>query len=340
MPYIPPAKKPFEYGELVTGAFRLIWRHKFLWFFGLFAGTGSSLGGWNCNSPSPGDGAAFPTEAADWVDAHLVLLLSILAAVVVLGIILWLWSILCQGAVIKSVRDIRLGQPASFGAAFRNGRESFGRLLLLYLFLFLLGVGIAVIIMAVAVLLIFLAEAGTVGEVVSSVITTLLILMVVGLMLTSFSYLLLCTAFIVLPLLVMLVLTFSIRAAVLEGLRPIAALSRGVKILLANLSRSLLLFLLTLGLSIGAGIAIAFITFVVAIPSLIAWIATYNMGMPLPWIIISSLLFVPALAALITAAALTNTYFATYWTDVYLQFTGVIEDGSLPEEQTAPSLRP
>ncbi len=337
MTYRPPARKPFEYGELITGAFRLVWRHKFLWFFGLFAGTGSSLGGWNCNFPSGGDGEAIPSEAGDWIDAHITLLLLIVAAVVIVGIILWLWSILCQGAVIRSVMDIRQGRSASFGAAFRNGKESFGRLLLFYLFLLLLTLGFFVIIGAVVLLLVFMAASGEVGEVITSIVTTILTLVFVGLLLSSFGYLFVCTAWIVGPLLLSILFAFSIRAAVLESLRPVAAIKRGGRVMLDNLSRSLLLFLLSVGISIGAGIAFLLVAFVVSIPSGAAWIIAYNLDFPLAWIVAASVLALPALVVMVITAALFNTYFAVFWTDIYLQFTGVIEDTKAPVSAAPPS---
>lgn len=325
MTYRPPARKPFEYGDLITGAFRLVWRHKYMWFFGLFAGTGTSLGSWNFNYSTPDSGSGFASEIGDWVEAHLALVISLVAAAVVLGIILWLWSILCQGAVIRSVRDIRLGDSGGFGRAFRNGRHSFGRLLLFNLFLILIFAGIAIIAGAVITALIFLAASGEAGEVLTGVIATVLTLMLLGILFSSFGYLLVCTVWIVGPLLFTLFMTFAIRAVVLEGLRPVAALRRGLQVLVNNLSRSLLLFLLSVGLTIGAGIVVALVTLVAAIPSGVAWIVAYNVDFSILWIVIASVLALPTLVVLVAVAALSNTYFATYWTDAYLYFTGVVD---------------
>lgn len=335
MIYKPPPKKPFEYGDLIAGSFRLVWRHKFLWFFGLFAGTGSSIGGWNCNFTSDFS-SEVPGDVSDWVSDHLTLILSLVAAAVLAGILLWLWSILCQGAVIKSVRDIRRGQTIRFGDAFRNGRESFGRLLLFNLFLFILGLGIAVILTAVIVFLIFLAASGETGEIIVGVIGSLFFMAVTVLLIMSFGYLAICTAWIVGPILLTLLIFYSIRAVVLEGLRPVAALKRGLGIMLDNLTRSLLLYLVSVGLSIGAVIAIGFASLLMAIPGAIAWILTINADFPLTGIIISSLLSLPLPVLLVLAASVMNTYFATYWTDIYLIFTREGRDSDTLEPAASP----
>lgn len=341
MTYRPPARKPFEYGELIKGTFRLVWRHKYLWFFGFFviSNTGFNFrytySSSDTTSSDTGSGDIF-SEIGDWMNAHLALVLSLVAAAVILGLVIWLWSILCQGAVIRSIRDIRLGEPSSFGQAFRNGKQSFGRLLLFNLFLILLFAGIVIIFLAIVLSLAFLSESGEAGDIVAGVLAAIITLLVVGIMLSSFGYLFICTFWIVGPLLFFMVVIYSMRAVALEGLRPVAALRRGLNVLLENLSRTLLLFLISLGLTIGAGIGIILVIAIAAIPSGVGWIVAYNLDFTVLWVVVASILAVPAFLLLIVVSALSNTYFATYWTDAYLYFTGVIENFQAPEPDAPP----
>lgn len=321
MPYLPPPKRTFDYGELVTGALRLVWRHKYLWFFGLFAGTGTSLGGWNFNYSSSFSQENIPQKISDWVHAHLTLIISLAIAAAVVGIIIWLWSIFCRGAVIHTVRDIRRGQKTGFGSAFRWGRESFRRLLLLYLLLLLVIFGIGIIVTALVLLLVFLSATGSAGAAIVGVVTSMLALMAIGLMVISFGYLTICTFWIVGPLLLTLLMIFAVRSSILENKSPVKALKRGFRVLVDNLSRGLLLFLMSMGLSIAAVIIFGFAVTITAIPAGIGWLLAYAMDFRIPMVVIASLLSLPVPFVVLLGAAISNSYFTVYWTDAYLMLT-------------------
>ncbi|GBE58309.1 hypothetical protein BMS3Abin01_01243 [bacterium BMS3Abin01] len=327
MNYRPPPRESFEYSALISETTRMIWRYKFLWFFGLFAGTGTSLGGWNCSFSTGdlpvGEGSGFARATSGWFHAHLALMISLIAAAVFVLLLFWLWSLFCKGAVFESVRDSRGGRPLSFGAAFRHGREHFGRLLLFNLFLLLILAGLVVIIGAIFVLVAFLAASGGAGSIIGGILRAILLLGATGLLLTSFGYLTCISIWIVFPLLLVIVMLYAERAVVLEGLRPTAAIRRGAQILLGNIPQTLLLFLISLGLSIGAGIGVISLTIAAAIPSAISWIVAYNLGFPLVWTVVASVLILPVLLVSITVIAAVNTFFAVYWTDAYLRLSGL-----------------
>jgi hypothetical protein len=332
LPYLPPPKKAFDYSELVTGALRLVWRHKYLWFFGLFAGTGTSLGGWNFGYSGNFSNGNTSERITDWIHAHLTLIVTLALAAFTVAVILWLWSIICQGAVIRTVRDIRQGETTSFGSAFRRGRDIFGRLLLFYLLLALIFFGIGIIVTALIVLLVFLAATGDAGAAIVALVTSVLGLMAVGLMISSFGYLFFCTSFIAGPLLLALLLNYAIRALVLENRKPVRALRRGFRVLVDNLSRSLLLFLMSMGLSIAAAIGIIFALTIAAVPAGLGWLLAYGLDFSIPAIIIASLLSVPFPVVAILGAAISNTYFTVYWTDAYLMLTDTIDAGTRTEK--------
>ncbi len=337
--YPHPPRKYIDYGKIIVDSLRLVWKHKFLWFFGLFAGGASSFGGYNGNFSSDfssndnGKGqSGTPREITDWVNAHWQLLIFLVAAAVIVGLLLWLWSIVCRGAVVGSVRDFRSGRPISFSSAFARGRESFWRLLQFDLFLILIFIGLGIIFAAFVLFVILMAAAaGTAG---------IVILLVLGLWLLTFfgfglGYLACCSIWFLPVIFLGIIVNFANRAVILEGDRPVAALKRSWHLITNNLSQSLIMFLISVGLSIGASIALVLAVGLTAIPAIITWVIAYNGGWTLTTIIIASVLTLIPLAALILAAAVMNTYFTSYWTIGYDKLAG-----NEPEDVLVPPRKP
>ncbi|MHB9052968.1 MAG: DUF7544 domain-containing protein [Thermoleophilia bacterium] len=325
--YPHPPRKYIDFGKLMGDAWRLTWRHKFLWFFGLFAGGGTALGGWSGNFNYGGgtiDGSGSTASAAsheltDWVNAHWTLLLVLIGALVALAILIWLWSVVCRGAVIGSVRAIRRDEKAGFGSAFRRGRESFWRLLLFDLFLFLLVLGFAVIIAALILMFFLLAAmAGTAGAIILTIIGLWFLTFVVF----GMGYLFICTIWFIPWVFLNLIVMFAMRSVVLEGTRPMAALRRGGRVMSDYLTQSLFMFLVSVGLGIAAAIILVMATGASAIPAAVAWIIAYNQGWPIVVTVVASILLVFPLMAAIVGVALTNTYFTTFWTIGYDKLAG------------------
>jgi len=330
--YSPPPRPPFDYGGLIKGTLRLVWRHKFLWFFGFFAGGSvNSLGSWNFNfggsgSSNTGDdsgqGSQTATDVGNWINDHVALIIAIAAAILLMSIIIWLWSVVCRGAVIGSTQDIREGRASSFGSAWRRGRNSFGRLLLFDLFLLGVSLGVMLIIGAVIVLLVFLAVSGSAGQAIVITLGVLAGLALISLLLMGLGYL---TCFTIWPAIwvpLTLTLMFATRAVVLDGERPIAAIKLGWHMFVDNIARSLLLFLLSAGLSLASSIAAIAAVLVTAVPAAIAWAFAWNGDWQLAGIILAAVLSLLPLAAVVIVSALINTYFTSYWTIIYLKLSG------------------
>jgi hypothetical protein len=133
-----------NYGELIGEAFSIAWRNRFLWFFGLFAGTTVGSLGAPLNS-----GGTFPAEegnrsmpslstfvgpAREWA-AENVLAISLVAGLVLLVILVFIAvGALCTGALADSVAAIDRGEGRRFTSTITMG------LLLIYsaLYVFLL----------------------------------------------------------------------------------------------------------------------------------------------------------------------------------------------------------
>ncbi len=328
-PYPRPPRLYVDFGKLITDTWRLVWRHKFLWFLGIFAGGGTSMGGSNFNYRSDfGDSRPngsfntsrdFGKEVSDWINAHLTLLIALAVAILVVALLLWIWSIICRGAIIGSVRDQRAGKTIAFRSALARGKENFWRLLLLDLFILLLTVCAILIIVAIILFIVLLAVmAGTAGR----VTLIMLFLWLVTFFGFGLGYLAVCTIWFLPWFAIGILFNFAARAVVLEEKRPMEAFRRSWRVIMDNLTQTLFMFLISVGLSIGASIAMLLVVGVSAIPAIVAWIVTGASGWAIPGIVIASVLTLLPLAALFTTVGLMNAYFTTYWTIGYSKLAG------------------
>ncbi len=110
-----------DYWGLVGRSLRIVWKHKFLWFFGFFA---SVSGGNSVNWAEKGGGSV-----RQFLLAHPVLLLSTIVALVVLWLVLFAMNLVSKSALIASVREVDEDRPVAFGAAWRAGLRPFWRVL-------------------------------------------------------------------------------------------------------------------------------------------------------------------------------------------------------------------
>lgn len=333
--YTGPQRPPFDYSGLLKGSLRIAWRHKYLWFFGLFTfGFGTSGGRGNFNF-SGGDfsetgtgGADLPSDAAaeigEWVSANLGLILAIAAALAILMIVFWLWSAICRGAVVGTVSDIRDGSPGGFRAAFARGRRSFGWLVLLDLLFFLLGLGLVIILIAVIAGIVFFGVfiAGFIDGTVAIILLVMLGLALLGLLFTGLGCVVCVTGWFAVAFIVDMVIKYATIAIILEGARPMQALKRAWRVMADNLARNLLLYLLSAGLNIAVGLATLVIVGISSIPAIFAWIITGTNGWPAAGIALSIIATAVPVAVMIVLLAAGNTYFAAYWTIVFRRFTG------------------
>lgn len=331
-PRFRPPRPPFDYSRLIKDTLSLVWRHKFLWFFGLFAG-GITTFNWPGNfsgnfqfdqETAPSRPSQTSKEIGNWVSAHLGLVIAAAAALVVLAILVWLWSVVCRGAVIGSVKDIREQKPSGFMAAFARGRQSFGRLLLFDLFLVAIWAGLAVVITAVVVFLVFMAVSlGAAGKTIVIIVISLTVLGITGLAAASLGYLTFFSLWFVLGVAIGLLVIYATRAVVLDHAGPIEALRRAWRLMIDTLARTLLLFLLSTGLSIAGSIVASLAMVLTAIPAIAAWVITGLSGWPTPGIAISILLSLLPIAALVISFAILNTYLTAFWTIIYMKLTGL-----------------
>ena len=119
-----------NYGALISEAFWLTWRHRFLWFFGFFVGGG--FYSFNFNFPTTGPGGPrdgrrdAPSEGVEglarWITENLILFLVVMISLAVLiALVFIVLSMISQGGLIESVAALRRDETRRFASTWRAG---------------------------------------------------------------------------------------------------------------------------------------------------------------------------------------------------------------------------
>jgi len=279
-----------RYGELISQAFRITWRNRYLWFFGLFAG-----------STSIGFQGNFSTDT-DSLDVDPAVIIAVAAVILVLFVVYVLLGSIAQGGLADSVAAIARGERRGFGSTWRAGASRFWRVLGYGALLFLVGPGLF---LAVAVPLGAIVAAGFLLT--DSVVVHVFVLLPAGLAAL--------VALLALALPFPAIAQFGLRALVLEGERLVGSLRRGWRIFRGNIGKSLLLILIQQGIGFGVAIVLVVAAFALIVPVVIlvvlapAW-AAIALGA------VEAVVVVPLALALFGALGAFNH---ALWTLAYLQ---------------------
>src|SRR5829696_6357661 len=312
-----------NYGDLIRDAFRITLRNRYLWFFGFFAGgTGSNFignvpsgGNFNPGSFDPDDfqrsGAGLSGLSAQFgqgVLGNTVLILGIIVVALLLVLFFIFMGIISQGALADSVAAIDRGEGRRFGSTFASGMGNFWRVLGYYVVFFLIALGLVVVIGIPVALLIGGTFAAT-----QSIGARVTVAVIVGIV----AILLLIVVFIPLAI----IGQYALREIVVGRERVLASVGSGYGIFRRNLGRSLLLWLIQLGLSIGIGIAFLLLLLIVglvlAIPAIALAVAGYTTAAIIAGVIAGLIL----LPILLVATGAIGTFSHSYWTLAYLRLT-------------------
>jgi hypothetical protein len=259
-----------NYGDLIRDAFRITLHNRYLWFFGFFAGgTGSNFIG---NVPSGGGNFDFDdfrrsgagvsglTAQVGQELGPAVLVPLIILVVVLIALFFIFLAIVSQGALTDSVAAIDRGERRRFGPAFGSGMGNFWRVLGYYIVFFLVGLGLLVVIgIPVAILI------GGTFAVTESTGARISVAVIVGLL----AVLLLIVIFIPLSI----IGQYALREIVVRRERVVGSVGTGYSLFRRNIGRSLLLWLIQIGLSIGIGIAFLLLLLIVGLVLFIPTIA-------------------------------------------------------------------
>jgi hypothetical protein len=308
-----------NYGDLIRDAFRITLHNRYLWFFGFFAGgTGTNFLG---NVPSGGGNFNFDNFQRSSSDisgltaqvgqglSETVLILGIVVVVLLIALFFIILAIISQGALADSVAAIDRGEGRRFGSAFTTGMGNFWRVLGYYVVFFLVALGLLMVIAIPVALLIGGTFAAT-----QSTGVRVSVAVVVGIL----AVLLLIVVFIPLSI----IGQYALRDIVVRRERVLGSVGSGYGLFRHNIGRSLLLWLIQLGISIGIGIAFILLLvifgLILALPVIALAVPGYTTA---AWIVggIEGLLIL--LPILLVAAGAIGTFSHAYWTLAYLRLT-------------------
>jgi hypothetical protein len=307
-----------NYGDLIRDAFRITLHNRFLWFFGFFAGgTGTNFVG---NVPSGGGNFNFDDFQRSSSDisgltaqvgqglSETVVILGIVLVVLLIALFFIILAIISQGALADSVAAIDRGEGRRFGSAFTSGMGNFWRVLGYYVVFFLIALGLLMVIGIPVALLIGGTFAAT-----QSTGVRVSVAVVVGIL----AVLLLIVVFIPLSI----IGQYALRDIVVRRERVLGSVGSGYGLFRHNIGRSLLLWLIQLGISIGIGIAFILLLLIVglilALPAIALAVAGYTTAAIIAGVIAGLIL----LPLLLVATGAIGTFSHAFWTLAYLRLT-------------------
>lgn len=305
-----------NYGDLLSEAFRLTWRNRYLWFFGFFvAGGGGSF-----NFPANFGGQEMPNTFGpvagplQWISDNLVLFLTVvISVIVVLALVFLVLSIISHGALAESVAALHRGETRGFGSAFRVGTANFWRVLGLKVLFFLIALGLMLVILLPVVL-------GALAAFSLTDSTGLRVLAVV------LGVLFVLVALVVVFLPFAIVNQFGLRELVVSRRRITESIAGGFRLFRRNIGRSLLVWLIQLAVMLGLGIAllVALVIFgAILLGPAIALFATDHATPGVVAGVVGGVLF---LVPVFVISGAIGAFNHAYWTLAYLRLVEPPED--------------
>ena len=306
----------FNFGDVLTRAWQIVWKHKILWVFGILASCGRGGGSFNSNTGGGGNGGGgdqppnIPPQMLRWFQTIEQNLTTIIIVLVAVFCILWIVTVFLSAigkiGLIRGTAQADSGaEKLVFGELFSGSVPYFWRMFGLSLILglpaFIVGIVIAVVM---------------VGGLVASGGGDTAILGMLGMMPIMIG----CLCLLV-PVMFVLGMIFrqAENAVVLEEMGVLPAITRGWEVFKANLGPIILMAIILGVIGFVASFVIALPIFVIVFPAMIAFMAGQGQNLTPLYLMGACLcLFIPVawlLQGIITA------YTESAWTLTYMRLT-------------------
>jgi len=307
-----------DFGEVLSRAWQIIWKHKVLWIFGILAGCANSGGGpgnanTNYRGQIPSRVENFFQTTPDWQIA-MYIGIAVLIILIIAVLAIFLGTVgrigLIRGA---SQSDQDMEARLSFGELFRGSLPYFWRVFLLNLL-----VGLVIFVVAIV-----LAVAFILGTVLTLGVGLVCILPLICLLIPIAWF-------------VSLVVEQSNIAIVVENLGIMAGLRRGWEVVKTNAGTMIIMWLiLTLGVGLIGGFIIALPMILSLGPLVISLISEVKEPTQIG-LIISLLCIAAYLPVMILLSGVKYSYTESAWTLTFLRVTKPLTAAT--PEQTPESL--
>ena len=312
----------FNFGEVLTRAWKIVWKHKVLWIFGILAscGRGGSSGNSGGGNSGGGNNDFSPnlppqlTQWTQWIENNLTQFIVIMVAVLcIIWIVVAFLSTIGKIGLIRGTAQAEGGaENLIFGQLFSESMPYFWRMFGLSL---ILSLPLVIVLVALVAGLAVFAAASSGGNNVG-------FLAIVPLMLGCFCLL------IPVMFVIGMIARQSERAIVLEELGVMPAISRGWEIFRANLGPIILMTIILGVISFVVGLVIAIPILIIVFPTMFAFIAGgAQNNTPLIFMAVCFCLYFPVLLVL---NGVLTAYAESAWTLVYMRLTHKSDGGNTP----------
>lgn len=296
-----------DFGEVLSRAWQIIWKHKALWIFGILAGctSGSSNSAMQDFSYSF-DGGELPRNLQPYFDrtfgvegwqAAAFIAVIVLVVLVLIVLAVFLGTIGRIGLIRGTLKAEQSSESLSFGELFRGGMPYFWRVFGLNLFIALVIAAIAIVFAILAMVTAF----ATLGIALICMIPLFCLLLPVGWF-------------------VGIIIEQANVALVVEDIGILEAIQRGWDVVKDNVGAMIVMGLILL---IGGGIAAALLTVpfaLVVLPVVFGAVSGNDAGLGLG-IGVSLLCGVVYLPILLVLSGILRAYIGSAWTLTYLRLS-------------------
>lgn len=290
----------FNFGEVLTRAWQIIWRHKVLWIFGIFAGCGRGGGGGSGGQVSGSDDQTFPQleqfmqQVGQWIEDNPWIVAVFVLLVILLLIVSVFLGTIGRIGLIRGTYQAETGmERLNFGELFSESMPYFWRVF-----------GLSLLILLIALIVFVpLVLGGTLFGALTAGIGLICLLPLICLLI---------------PLLWVLsvVIEQANVAIVLENLGIGDGFRRGWNVVRDNLGP---IIVMTLIIFIGSGV----VGFIIALPIIAALVplifsAASNNTAPIWITVVCCAAYFPVLLVL---SGILNAYVQSIWTLTYMRLT-------------------
>ena len=319
------------YWQIVTRSFRIVWDHKYLWLLAFFTGeAGYSYNysqGTTRPTNQPPDIGAIREQVTTWISDHVGLIVALAVVWLVLAVALFILAAVCEGATIRASAEHDAERPFGLRLAWSMGVHTMWVIVRFRLLLLALNLPLLVLVAGwVFALLVAIANQNA-GAIAPLVLTGLLLLAV----------------WIVYGTYLFFLDRLGSRAVILEQLKAIPAIGRAHRLLLKRLGRTLLVWLLSIGVALVVGIALACVGALVVAPfaavAALAGSGGSAVGVILAAVI--AIIFVPVFAVVYGfIAAVMSTYWTLAFRRLDLDYAPTYAYPAAPQAPPAPPSPP
>lgn len=291
-----------DIGEVLSKAWKIIWRHKVLWIFGIFAGCGSAGTG------SGNAGASYQTDVPIQIDffenidpaiGALLIGLGALLLLILIGLVIFLGTIGQVALINGTQKNYKDTVRLTFGELFRNSTPYFWRVFGLKLLVFVLTI----------VAIIGLVLIGVVGSVVTlglGLLCLIPFLCLLGPIIWALG----------------IYIQQAILAIVIENVGIMDGLRRGWDVFRDNLGQMLALGIILFVINLLVGIVMAIPFFAVVAPFIAA-----DLGGTLEslrtGLIVTGVALICYIPVFMVIFGVLRSYTEASWTLNYLRLTGI-----------------